>query len=64
MEHPPPVDADIILDPFILNILPRSLGPTAIYICLVFVAAWFLAKYIYRWLLSVADEPATKDHKD
>ena len=64
MEHPPLVDVDIILDPFILNILPRSLQSTAIYISIVSVGAWFLSGYIYRWLALVAVEPPLKDHAD
>ncbi|KAF2640600.1 hypothetical protein P280DRAFT_400418 [Massarina eburnea CBS 473.64] len=57
MREPRPVDVDIILDPFILNVLPRSLGPTAIYISIVSVFAWFLSAYIYRCLVSFANEP-------
>ncbi|KAF2463652.1 uncharacterized protein BDR25DRAFT_297789 [Lindgomyces ingoldianus] len=64
MEHPPAVDADIILDPYILNIFPRSLGPVAIYIGVVAVAAWFLSGYIYRCLLSIAAEPSPRPHTD
>ncbi|KAF2688669.1 hypothetical protein K458DRAFT_293025 [Lentithecium fluviatile CBS 122367] len=64
MEHPLPVDVDIILDPFILNILPHSLGPTAIYISIVSGAAWFLSGYVYCWLLSVANEHPSKAHPD
>ncbi|CAG5153960.1 uncharacterized protein ALTATR162_LOCUS3403 [Alternaria atra] len=64
MDYPPPVDADIILDSFILNVFPQSLGPVAIYITAVAVGAWFLSGYIYRWLLSVAAEPPSKPHTD
>ena len=64
MEFPPPVDVDIILDPFILNILPRSLGPTAIYISVVAVAAWYISGYIYRWILAVSKEFEEKDHTE
>ncbi|KAF9701409.1 hypothetical protein EKO04_000099 [Ascochyta lentis] len=64
MEHPPPVDVDIILDPFLLNVLPRSLVPIAIYITAVAVAAWFVSGYAYRWLLSAAEEPRKKPHAD
>jgi len=63
MNHPPPVDADIILDPFILNLLPYSLRHTAIYITTVSLCAWFISGYIYRWLLSVSN-PSNKAHKD
>lgn len=54
----------IVLDPFLLNILPRSLAPVAIYITFVAVAAWFLSGYIYRWLLSEAEESPSKAHTD
>ncbi|KAF2003028.1 hypothetical protein P154DRAFT_544074 [Amniculicola lignicola CBS 123094] len=64
MEHPPPVDADIILDPFILNVLPRSLAPFAAYISVVAVGAWLLSGYVYRWLLSHAVEAPAKPHTD
>ncbi|KAF2016589.1 hypothetical protein BU24DRAFT_205979 [Aaosphaeria arxii CBS 175.79] len=64
MEHPLPVDVDIILDPFILNILPRSLIPVGIYIIILAVGAWFLSAYLYRWLLSIATEAPSKPHTD
>lgn len=80
MGFPPPVDVDIstsnienerpykltwtVLDPFLLNIFPRSLGPVAIYITAVAIGAWFLSGYIYRWLLSVVSEAPSKPHTD
>jgi len=64
MEHPLPVDVDIILDPFMLNVLPRSLGPAAIYISVVSIGAWYLSRYIYRWLASIAENQPSKDHAD
>lgn len=42
MENVPPVTADIILDPFIANVLPRSLAPAAIYIVLVAVLVYYI----------------------
>ncbi|KAK4181155.1 hypothetical protein QBC36DRAFT_318745 [Triangularia setosa] len=48
MSHPPPVIADIILDPFLLNALPRSLAPTAGYIIAIAIASWFLAGSINK----------------
>ncbi|KAL1795856.1 hypothetical protein ACET3X_006080 [Alternaria dauci] len=63
-DYPPPVDADLILDPFIFNVFPQSLAPVAIYITAVAVGAWFLSSYIYRWLLSVACEAPSKPHTD
>jgi hypothetical protein len=64
MREPLPVDVDIILDPFILNILPRSLGPTAIYITTVSLFAWFLSGYIYRWLVPFANDLHQKEHTE
>ena len=54
----------IVLDPFILNVFPQSLGPIAIYITAVAIGAWFLSGYIYGWLLSVAAESPSKPHTD
>ncbi|KAL6705383.1 hypothetical protein ACN47E_007032 [Coniothyrium glycines] len=64
MEFPQPVDVDIILDPFILNVFPKSLGPFAVYITAVAIGAWFLSNYIYRWLLIAATEAPNKPHTD
>lgn len=50
MTDPPLVDVDIILDPYILNIFPQSLLPTAGYIAIVAVASYFLATYTYTFL--------------
>ena len=53
-----------VLDPFLLNVLPRSLVPVAAYITIVAVAAWFLSAYVYRWLLLVLQEPLQKVRTD
>jgi hypothetical protein len=54
MEHVPPVFVDIILDPYLLNVLPRSLVPTGVYLIVVAISSWYLAKFIARWLHMVA----------
>ena len=80
MEYPPAVHVDIsmsyllyhastsltsvVLDPYILNIIPRSLAPTVTYITFVAIGAWFLSGYIYRRLLSEAANPTNKPHTD
>ncbi|KAL5333486.1 hypothetical protein BJX70DRAFT_380814 [Aspergillus crustosus] len=46
MENVPPVLADIILDPFLANVFPRSLVPTACYIVLVAGVAAVIARWI------------------
>ncbi|PQE04121.1 GPI mannosyltransferase 2 subunit PGA1 protein [Rutstroemia sp. NJR-2017a BVV2] len=58
MENVPPVFVDIILDPYIFNIVPRSLVPTAAYIILLAVGSWYLSRYIMDWICSIGtDEP-------
>ena len=54
MSNVPAVDVDIILDPFLLNALPRSLAGTACYIAMVAVVAFFLARRIASWIQGVA----------
>ncbi|KAK4166728.1 hypothetical protein QBC43DRAFT_14956 [Cladorrhinum sp. PSN259] len=54
MKHVPPVDVDIILDPFLLNVLPRSLAPTVIYIVIVAIASLFLSSQIASWVQGLA----------
>ena len=54
MENVPPVFVDIILDPYLFNVLPRSLAPTVAYIILLAIGSWYLSKYISRWIQSLA----------
>ncbi|KAL2812083.1 hypothetical protein BJX63DRAFT_262583 [Aspergillus granulosus] len=46
MENVPPVLGDIILDPFLGNIFPRSLVPTACWVGVVAVLAVVVAKWV------------------
>ncbi|KAJ3580004.1 hypothetical protein NPX13_g558 [Xylaria arbuscula] len=57
MTNVPPVRVDIILDPFLLNILPRSLLPTALYTTAVALVSWFAAKWISTWVYQMAADP-------
>lgn len=54
MEDVPPVDVDIILDPYLMSIFPRSLVPTAGYICVLAVCSWFLAGLVWKILSGAA----------
>ena len=56
MDSVPPVFVDIILDPFLFNVFPRSLVPTAIYIIVLAIGSWFLSKFISAWILGLAKE--------
>jgi hypothetical protein len=60
MENVPAVYVDIILDPYLFNIFPRSLVPTAAYITLLAIGSWYLAKYINQWVQSLAIHDVSK----
>ncbi|SPQ27524.1 a97afc63-925f-4fea-8850-79924f5c7152 [Thermothielavioides terrestris] len=60
MSSVPPVDVDIILDPFLLNVLPRSLAGTACYIAVLAVAAYFLSRRIVSWMQELIASDATR----
>lgn len=57
MTSVPPVRVDVILDPFLFNVLPRSLLPIVGYIIVVAVASWFLAGWVSRTIREVALQP-------
>ena len=63
MKKPPPVLVDLILDPFLFNVLPRSLLPTIGYILAVTGATWFVARWAASLLRSVASSAATPAKK-
>ncbi|KAK2071955.1 hypothetical protein P8C59_006336 [Phyllachora maydis] len=46
MATPTPVDVDIILDPFLLGVLPRSLAPTAAYVVVVAAVSYLVARHV------------------
>ncbi len=53
MENAPPVLVDIILDPYILNVFPKSLLPTAGYILVIAIAGWFFSGYVWQIMLKL-----------
>jgi hypothetical protein len=63
MENVPPVLVDIILDPFVFNILPKSLLPTVGYLIVLAVGSWPLAQYMSHWLHKVAEQDPIKKNK-
>lgn len=64
MENVPPVFVDIILDPYIFNIIPRSLVPTAAYIILLAVGSWYLSRVIMEWICSIGTDQPNKKKKN
>jgi hypothetical protein len=63
MNDPRPVLVDLILDPFLFNVLPRSLVPTVGYIVAVAGVAWFAAQWAAARLRSVAAPTPVPDKK-
>ena len=49
MENVPPVLVDIILDPYLFNMFPQSLLPTAGYLICIAGLAWFVSSF--AWVL-------------
>ncbi|RFU75662.1 hypothetical protein TARUN_6555, partial [Trichoderma arundinaceum] len=66
MTDPPPVLVDLILDPYLYNVLPQSLVPTVCYLVVVGIVTWFVARWVARSLTSFAstssDDKAKKDN--
>lgn len=54
MENVPPVTVDLILDPFLANVFPRSLVPTAAWIVVVSVVSVVVARFISGFLSDLA----------
>ncbi|KAI1132197.1 hypothetical protein F5Y10DRAFT_7064 [Nemania abortiva] len=63
MKNVPPVFVDIILDPFILNVLPRSLLYTVSYIIVVTIVSWFAGKWISSWVCLITAEPTKRKYQ-
>lgn len=54
MERPPPVLAELILDPYLFNAVPTSLLPTVGYILVVAALSFYVARWIAAKMASVA----------
>lgn len=63
MKDPQPVLVDLILDPYLYNVLPASLLPTGGYIILVAIVTWFVARWVTSILQNIADEADPSDSK-
>lgn len=64
MQHAPAVHVDIILDPFIFNVFPRSLLSTAAYILLLAFGSWYLASFASRWIGNISKAKASQKKKE
>jgi hypothetical protein len=63
MENPPPVFVEIFLDPFLFNVLPRSLVPTVTYILVLAAAAWIIAGRVGKWIEELRREGDVEQEK-
>lgn len=64
METVPPVMVDIILDPFLLNMFPRSLVPTAVWIVVVTALAWYVGGWVVKTLSEIISSAAAADDEN
>lgn len=64
MENVPPVYVDVILDPYISNVIPQSLVPTIAYIIVLAGGSWYLSRFINRWLNILATDEAEYNKKN
>ena len=62
MQSPPPVHADIILDPYLANVFPKSLVPTGVYIACLAVGSFFVSGYIWKRLWAFVSSASEKEH--
>ncbi|KAL6690440.1 hypothetical protein J3F84DRAFT_389347 [Trichoderma pleuroticola] len=63
MKDPPPVLVDLILDPYLYNVLPQSLVPTVCYLVVVGVVSWFVAKWAASSLTAIASSAKSDQTK-
>jgi hypothetical protein len=54
-------NVELVLDPYLLNIFPQSLLPTAAYIVVLAVASWFLSGFAWSKLQGFVQR---KEHAD
>lgn len=64
MRDPPPVLVDLILDPYLYNLVPRSLVPTIGFLFLVGLVAWFVARSVASKLQSIAVAGESREKKE
>lgn len=64
MRDPPPVLVDLILDPYLYNLIPRSLVPTIGFLVLVGLVGWFVARSVASKLQSIAVAGESREKKE
>ena len=51
----------LVLDPYVFDVFPRSLAPTAAYLVSIAVLAWYLSGWIWQKLHQIAQEISGND---
>lgn len=59
MQQPLPVDVDVILDPYLGNVLPKSLVSTVVYLILLGLGSVFISSSVWKHI-----QLSTKHHGD
>ncbi|OAT10141.1 hypothetical protein BDBG_05819 [Blastomyces gilchristii SLH14081] len=54
MENVPPVHVDVILDPYLFHLFPKSLLPTTVYILILAGIAWVISSFVWTGFEGVA----------
>ncbi|KAI9774916.1 MAG: hypothetical protein M1840_000132 [Geoglossum simile] len=60
MQNVPLLDVDIILDPYLLNAIPRSLVPTATYIAFLAAGSWLFSGIAWSFLSAFSQTQVVK----
>lgn len=55
---------DTVLDSYVLDIFPKSLLPTAVYISVLAVLGWFISDIIWKHLSGLAEAPLSGQPTD
>ena len=61
MKTVPQVTVDVILDPYLFNVLPRSLVPTLGWVAVVAAVGWVAGGWIAKSLRAIMDEAEKVD---
>lgn len=63
MSKVPSVPADLILDPYLMNVLPESLLSTMLYISALAMAAWVLSGFFWTALADTIRNKPVNEHR-
>ena len=58
-----PADS-LVLDPFVLNIIPQSLLPTIAYLVIIGILGYFAASAIWKWIQMTNQQASSKPHSE